>query len=518
MSKIHFEGQTDYKLSAGINTIADAVSVTMGARGLNVMLNREHTTPHITKDGVTVAKAVEMDCVYENMGVRLLQDVAKRTEDEAGDGTTTSIVLSRALYINGLKAIETGSSAVLVKRAIEEGVERVVSYLDKISNPVDTIDDLLYIATISANGDKEIGSLVAQAVEKVGTEGSVIVEEGFVTGLRVEKGMELKKGFPHAHFINNKTMKTAEFNKPYVFLTDGKINNGNDIKDILSVISENKASLVIIAESFSGEFLAQCITNKIQRGLKIACVEAPSVGSNRQSIIEDISYLTGAVISSTTGISLSNIKPEHLGRVDNIIIDKDKTIIKSLNDIEPRLEMIRNEIENAKGSFDIDNAKERLARLQGGIAVITISGETDVEIKEKIDRINDAVCATISGLEEGYVSGGGLALLQSIDTIWETEIENPSKRAGTKALGLALQAPFVQILENAGVNSKEILEITMAGDCERGFNVETGEACNMIDEGIIDPVKVTKTALKNASSIVCLMLTTKVMLNNIEKT
>lgn len=512
---------TDARTSmlAGVDILANAVKVTLGPKGRNVVLDTSYGAPRITKDGVTVAKHIELADKFENMGAQMVKEVASRTNDEAGDGTTTATVLAQAIVREGCKAVAAGMNPMDLKRGIDTAVIDVVAQLKKASQKVSTNAEIAQVGTISANGDTEIGDMIAEAMERVGNEGVITVEEakGLNTELAVVEGMQFDRGYTSPYFVTNTDKMTCEMDNPYILIHEKKLSGLQPLLPVLEQIVQSGRPLLIIAEDIEGEALATLVVNKLRGGLKIAAVKAPGFGDRRKAMLEDIAVLTKAqVISEDIGIKLENVTMEMLGSAKRISITKEETtIVDGLGEkqnIEARCGQIRKQIEDTTSDYDREQLQQRLAKLAGGVAIISVGGGSEVEVKERKDRVDDALNSTRAAIEEGVVAGGGSALLFAIKALDKTEVDNNDQRVGVDIIRRALQAPIRQIAENAGHDGAVIAgKVTEGKNKNFGFNAQTGEYVDMIAAGIIDPAKVVRTALQDAASVTGLLITTEAM-------
>ncbi|MCA8897651.1 MAG: chaperonin GroEL [Hyphomonas sp.] len=504
------------KMLKGVDTLANAVKVTLGPKGRNVVIEKSFGAPRTTKDGVTVAKEIELEDKLENMGAQMLREVASKANDVAGDGTTTATVLAQAIVREGMKRVAAGMNPMDLKRGIDKAAHEVVSDLAHHAKKVKTNEEIAQVGTISANGETEIGAMIAEAMAKVGNEGVITVEEAkaLETELDVVEGMQFDRGYLSPYFITNADKMIAELDDPLILLHESKLSSLQPMLPILEAVVQSQKPLLIIAEDVDGEALATLVVNKLRGGLKIAAVKAPGFGDRRKAMLQDIAVLTGGqVISEDLGIKLENVGMEMLGRAKRISIDKDNTTIVDgagkKKDIEARINQIRKQIEDTSSDYDREKLQERLAKLAGGVAVIKVGGATEVEVKEKKDRVDDALNATRAAVEEGIVPGGGVALLRASKNIDVTGA-NDDEKAGIDIVRKALEAPLRQIAENAGVEGSVVVN-TILGNKSRsyGFNAQTEEYGDLVAMGVIDPVKVVRSALQNAASVAGLLITTE---------
>ncbi len=504
----------------GVDILANAVKVTLGPKGRNVVIDKAFGAPRTTKDGVTVAKEIELEDKLENMGAQLVREVASRTNDVAGDGTTTATVLAQAIAHEGMKLVAAGMNPMDLRRGITQAVAAVVAELNKTSKKVKTSEEVAQVGTISANGEKEIGDLIAEAMQKVGNEGVITVEEnkGLETELDVVEGMQFDRGYLSPYFITNPDKMVAELEDPYVLIYDKKLSGLQAILPLLESVVQSSRPLLIVAEDVEGEALATLVVNRLRGGLKVVAVKAPGFGDRRKAMLEDIAILTGGqVVSEDLGIKLENVTLEMLGTAKRVVVDKDNTTIidgaGSREDIEARVKQIRKQIEDTTSDYDREKLQERLAKLAGGVAVIKVGGATEVEVKERKDRVDDALNATRAAVEEGIVAGGGVALLRAQAAVGKLKGENEDVQAGIAIIARALEAPIRQIATNAGVEGAIVVgKVSESKDPNFGYNAQTGEYGDMIKMGIIDPTKVVRTALEDASSVAGLMVTTEAMI------
>ncbi len=505
------------KVQTGLDKLANAVKVTLGPKGRNVLIEKSYGAPQITKDGVTVAKSIELSDKFENMGAQLAKEVAIKANDQAGDGTTTATVLAQALFNPGLKAIESGANPMDVKRGIDKAVAAVTEDLQKRATKIKSNDEIAKIATISANGDTEIGQMIAKAMEKVGNEGVITVEEAksFETELDVVEGMQFDRGYLSPYFITNAEKMEVELDSPFILFNEKKLSSLQPLLPVLEAVVQSGRPLLIIAEDVEGEALATLVVNKLRGGLKVAAVKAPGFGDRRKAMLEDMAILTkGQLVSEDLGMKLENVNLTMLGTAKKVRITKDDcTIINGAGaktDIEARIKQIKAQIESTSSEYDKEKLQERLAKLAGGVAVIRVGGATEVEVKEKKDRVDDAHRATQAAVEEGIVSGGGTALLYATKALDKLKTDNADQETGVAIVRQALQAPARQIVANAGGEASIVVgKLLEQNSSTYGYNAQTSEYCDMVKEGIIDPAKVVRVALQAAASIAGLMLTTE---------
>ena len=514
--EIFFDTEAREKLKKGVEAIADAVKVTLGPKGRNVILDKKFGAPTVTKDGVTVAKEIELKDPVENMGAQLVKEVASKTADDAGDGTTTATVLTQSIFAHGIKNVAAGANPMDLKRGIEKAVRLVVVDLQKQSNPISDANEIAQVATISANNDQEIGDMIADAMEKVGKDGVITVEEakGTDTEVKTVEGMEFDRGYLSPYFVTNTEKMEADLETPYVLIYDKKISSMKELLPVLEATAQTGKPLVIISEDVDGEALATLVVNKIRGSLKVAAVKAPGFGDRRKAMLEDIAILTGGtVISEERGFKLENATLEDLGTADKITIDKDNTVIVNgggkTEDIEARVNQIKAQIETTTSDYDKEKLQERLAKLSGGVAILYIGAATEVEMKEKKDRVDDALHATRAAVQEGIVAGGGIALIRAVDALAKVKVDNDDQETGVNIVRQALEAPLRTIVANAGAEPSVVAQKVKEGKGDFGYNAREDKFEGMIAAGIIDPTKVTRLALENAASIASLLLTTE---------
>ncbi len=513
---IEFDSEARAKLKKGVDKLANAVKVTLGPKGRNVILEKKFGAPTVTKDGVSVAKEIELEDAVENMGAQMVREVASKTSDVAGDGTTTATVLAQAIYREGLKNVTAGANPMDLKRGIDLAVTKVVEYLKSVSRDVEGRNEIAQVGAISANNDKAIGELIADAMDKVGKDGVITVEEakGTETGLEVVEGMQFDRGYLSPYFVTNTESMEAILEDPYILIHDKKISAMKDLLPILEKVAQQGKALLIIAEDLEGEALATLVVNKIRGTLKIAAVKAPGFGDRRKAMLEDIAVLTGGtVISEERGFKLENTTISYLGSAKKITIDKDNTTIvegagKS-DDIKKRINEIKAQIEKTTSDYDKEKLQERLAKLSGGVAVLKIGASTEVEMKEKKARVEDALHATRAAVEEGIVAGGGVAFVRAVSALEKLKGENADQTTGIKIIMKALEEPLRQIVNNAGVEGSVVLQKVKEGKDDFGFNAFSETYENLMKAGVIDPTKVSRTALENAASVSALLITTE---------
>jgi len=503
-------------LIKGLDIVADTVKITLGPRGRNIVLEKKFGAPVITNDGVTIAKEIDLEDPFENMGAQLVKEVASKTNDVAGDGTTTATVLAQALVHEGLKNIVAGANPMYIKRGIEKAVEKIVDELKKIAKPIETKDDIAHVAAISANNDDEIGKLIAEAMDKVGKDGVITVEEsqGITTTLELVEGMQFDRGYLSAYMITDPERMEAVLEEPYILITDRKISAVNDILPILEKVVQTGKPLVIIAEDVEGEALATLVVNKLRGVFQSLAVKAPGFGDRRKEMLQDIAILTGGeFISEETGTKLDNVTLNMLGRAEKVRANKDKTTIISgkgdRKNIEARITQIKKQLEETDSEFDKEKLQERLAKLAGGVAVIKVGAATEVELKEKKHRIEDALSATKAAVEEGVVPGGGVALIRTTKALDDVKADNEDEKIGVDIVRRVLDVPLKLIASNAGKEGSIIAEKVKEMEGAMGYDAAKDKFTNMLEAGIVDPCKVTRSALQNAASIAALVLTTE---------
>ncbi len=517
--EVKFSTDARSRMLAGVDILSNTVKITLGPKGRNVVIEKSYGAPNITKDGVTVARAIELADKFENMGAQMVKAVASKTADEAGDGTTTATILAQTIFKEGCKAVAAGMNPMDLKRGVDLAVGVIVDNLKKISHTVSSSVEIAQVGTISANGDTEVGKMIAEAMERVGKEGVITVEEakGMVTELEVVEGMQFDRGYTSPYFVTNAEKMTCEMENPYILIHEKKLSGLQPLLPVLEQIAQSSRPLLIIAEDIEGEALATLVVNKLRGGLKVAAVKAPGFGDRRKAMLEDIAALTKAqVISEDLGFKLENVTLEMLGSAKKISITKDDTtIIDGVGDketIKSRCSQIRQQIEETTSDYDREKLQERLAKLAGGVAIIRVGGATEIEVKERKDRVDDALHATRAAVEEGVVAGGGSALLFSVGALAKIECANADQRVGIDIVRRALQTPIRQIAENAGHDGAVIAGKLMEQKNKNfGFNAQTGEYVDMVKAGIIDPTKVVRTALQGASSVAGLLITTEAM-------
>lgn len=514
---LRFSNDARDKILAGVNALANAVKVTLGPKGRNVLMDKTYGAPRVTKDGVSVAKEVELSDKFENMGAQMLREVAIKTSDLAGDGTTTATVLGQAIVREGLKAVAAGMNPLDLKRGIDMAVEAAVAYIKGKSRAVVTNDEIKQVGTISANGEEEIGKILAEAVEKVGKEGVITIEEAksLQTELAVVEGMQFDRGYISPYFVTNTEKMVCEFENPYVLIYEKKLSSLQQFLPVLEAVVQSGRPLVIVAEEVEGEALATLVVNKIRAGLKVCAVKAPGFGDRRKAMLEDIAILTGGqLISEDLGIKLENVNLEMLGRTKRVVITKDDTTIVEgagqKDAISARCGQIRQQIEDSTSDYDREKLQERLAKLSGGVAVVRVGGATETEVKERKDRVDDAMHATRAAVESGVIPGGGVTLLRSTEALEGLKGANEDQSVGIRIVAKALQAPCRQIAENAGEDGAVIAgKILEEKDFNKGYDAQNGIFCDMMKCGIMDPTKVALTALTDAASVAGLLITTE---------
>jgi chaperonin GroEL len=516
---VKFSTDARDRMLDGIDILANAVKVTLGPKGRNVVLDKSYGAPRITKDGVTVAKEIDLKDKFENMGAQMVREVAQRTNDEAGDGTTTATILAQSIVREGIKAVAAGMNPMDLKRGIDEAIKTVVGDLKKRSKPVKTSAEIAQVGTISANGENDIGDKIAEAMDRVGREGVITVEEskGFDTELEVVEGMQFDRGYLSPYFVTNAEKMICEMEEPLILLHEAKLSNLQAMLPLLEKVVQTSKPLLIIAEDVEGESLATLVVNKLRGGLKVAAVKAPGFGDRRKAMLQDIAILTGGqVISEDLGIRLENVTMDMLGSAKRLSISKEETTIidgaGKKNAIQDRCKQIRQQIEETTSDYDKEKLQERLAKLAGGVAVIKVGGATEIEVKERKDRVEDALNSTRAAVEEGIVPGGGAALLYATNQLKGINVDNADQKVGIDIVRRALQTPIRQIVNNAGGDGSLVVGKLLEGsDQKRGFNAQSGKYEDLVKSGIIDPTKVVRTALEAAASIAGLLITTEAM-------
>ena len=514
--QVKFSRDVRDRMMDGVDVLANAVKVTLGPKGRNVIIDKSYGAPRTTKDGITVAKEIELEDKFENMGAQMVREVAQKTNDMAGDGTTTATVLAHAILREGVKYVAAGMNPMDLKRGIEKAVAQVVDEIKKRSKKVQASCEIAQVGTVAANGEVEIGDMIAKAMQKVGNEGVITVEEanGRESELEIVEGMQFDRGYLSPYFITNAEKMTVEMEEPYVLIHEKKLDSLKDLLPVLEAIVQTGKPLLIIAEDIEGEALATLVVNKLRGGLKVAAVKAPGFGDRRKAILEDIAVLTnGSVISEELGIKVESVTLEMLGKAKRVLITKDATTVidgsgKKKN-IEARISQIKSQIEDTTSDYDKEKLQERLAKLAGGVAIVKVGGSTEIEVKERKDRVDDALNATRAAVEEGIVPGGGVMLLKTIKAI-TVKGDNDDQDAGINIIRRALQAPIRQIVDNAGIEGSIVVGKVLEGRSNSfGYDAQADEYCDMIERGIIDPAKVVRIALQDAASIAGLMITTE---------
>ena len=522
---VKFGGEAREKMLNGVNVLANAVKVTLGPKGRNVVLDKSFGAPRVTKDGVSVAKEIELEDKLENMGAQMLREVASKTNDVAGDGTTTATVLAQAIVTEGAKSVAAGMNPMDLKRGIDKAVAAVKDSLLSMSNPISTNEEVAQVGTISANGEASIGEMIARAMDKVGNNGVITVEEAKTaeTELDVVEGMQFDRGYLSPYFVTNSEKMVTEFEDPLILIHEKKLSSLQPMVGILEAVIQSGKPLLIIAEDVEGEALATLVVNKLRGGLKIAAVKAPGFGDRRKAMLEDIAILTnGTVISEEVGIQLEAVTLDMLGTAKRVVISKEETTIVdgagSADAISGRCAQIQAQVEETSSDYDREKLQERLAKLSGGVAVIRVGGSTEVEVKERKDRVEDAMNATRAAVEEGILPGGGTALLYASNALNDLEGANADEDAGIAIVRRAVQSPIRQIVENAGAEGSIVVGKLLEGsDTSLGFNAQTEEYVNMVENGIVDPTKVVRTALTDAASVASLLITTEAMVTDAPK-
>src|SRR6478735_6346060 len=518
--EVKFNTDARERMLRGVDVLANAVKVTLGPKGRNVVIDKSYSAPRITKDGVSVAKEIELEDKFENMGAQMLREVASKTNDLAGDGTTTATVLAQAIVKEGAKAVASGMNPMDLKRGIDLGVDAVINELKARARKITSNSEIAQVGTISANGDEEIGKYLAEAMEKVGNEGVITVEEAKTaeTELEVVEGMQFDRGYLSPYCVTNQDKMRVELEEPYILIHEKMLSNLQAMLPVLEAVVKSGKPLLIIAEDVEGEALATLVVNKLRGGLKIAAVKAPGFGDRRKAMLEDIAILTGGtVISEDVGIKLENVTLEMLGRAKKVAIEKENTTIidgvGSKSEIDGRVAQIRAQIEETTSDYDREKLQERLAKLAGGVAVIRVGGSTEVEVKEKKDRVDDALHATRAAVEEGILPGGGVALLRAVKALDDLPSANRDQKVGIEIVRRAVEAPVRQIAENAGAEGSIIVgKLREKTDFSYGWNAQTGEYGDLYTQGVIDPAKVVRTALQDAASVAGLLVTTEAMI------
>jgi chaperonin GroEL len=519
--QIKFDADARQKILAGVEKLSNAVTSTLGPSGRNVILDKKFGSPQITKDGVTVAKEIELPDPFENMGAQMVKEVASKTNDVAGDGTTTATLLAEAIYREGLKNLTAGANGMALKRGIDKATAAVTDSIAKLSKKVKSADEIAQVATLSANGDEEIGKMISEAMDKVGKEGTITVEEAktLESSLDVVEGMQFDKGYLSPYFVTNPDAMECALDDPFILLFEKKISNLQDMLPLLQAVAKSGRPLMIIAEDIEGEALATLVVNKLRGTFQVCAVKAPGFGDRRKAILEDIAVLTGGkLISEDIGIKLENVDVTMLGRAKNVVVDKDNTtIVDGLgkkSDIEARIAQIKKQIEDTTSDYDREKLQERLAKLAGGVALIKVGAPTEAAMKEKKDRVDDALHATRAAVEEGIVPGGGVAYLRAQKAVEALELEGDEK-VGANIIARAIEAPLRKLVTNAGQEAALVIANVKKATGTNGYNVRTGEYGDLLKAGVIDPAKVARTALQNAASIAGLLLTTDCMVTDI---
>jgi chaperonin GroEL len=517
--EVKFGTDARSRMLRGVNILADAVKVTLGPKGRNVVIEKSFGAPRITKDGVTVAKEIELSDKFEYMGGQMVREVASKTNDVAGDGTTTATVLAQAIVREGTKAVAAGLNPMDLKRGIDKAVEAVVAYLGTLSKEISSEQEVAQVGTISANGEVEIGEMISKAMQKVGKEGVITVEEakGLETELEVVEGMQFDRGYLSPYFVTNSEKMVAELDDPFILIHEKKVSNLQAMLPVLEAVVQSNRPLLIVAEDVEGEALATLVVNKLRGGLKVAAVKAPGFGDRRKAMLEDIAVVTGGqVISEDIGIKLENVTLDMLGQAKKVAITKDDTTVidgaGAKTEIEGRCGQIRAQIEETNSDYDREKLQERLAKLAGGVAVIRVGGATETEVKERKDRVDDALASTRAAVEEGIVPGGGVALLYATRALKNVKTENNDQQVGVSIVRRALESPVRQIAENSGVDGAVVAgKLLESNNDNFGYNAQTGEYTDLVKAGVIDPTKVVRTALQDAASVASLLVTTEAM-------
>ena len=519
--QIKFDADARQKILAGVEKLSNAVTSTLGPSGRNVILDKKFGSPQITKDGVTVAKEIELPDPFENMGAQMVKEVASKTNDVAGDGTTTATLLAEAIYREGLKNLTAGANGMALKRGIDKATAAVTDAIAKLSKKVKSADEIAQVATLSANGDEEIGKMISEAMDKVGKEGTITVEEAktLESSLDVVEGMQFDKGYLSPYFVTNAESMECELENPFVLLFEKKISNLQDMLPLLQAVAKSGRPLMIIAEDVEGEALATLVVNKLRGTFQVCAVKAPGFGDRRKAILEDIAILTGGkLISEDIGIKLESVTVDMLGRAKKVVVDKDNTtIVEGLGkgaDIKARVEQIKKQIEETTSDYDREKLQERLAKLAGGVAIIKVGAATEAAMKEKKDRVDDALHATRAAVEEGIVPGGGVAYLRAQKAVEALDLEGDEK-VGANIIARAIEAPLRKLVDNAGLEAALVIANVKKATGTNGYNVRTGEYCDLLKAGVVDPAKVTRSALQNAASIAGLLLTTDCMVTDL---
>ena len=519
--QIKFDAEARQKILAGVEKLSTAVSSTLGPSGRNVILDKKFGSPQITKDGVTVAKEIELPDPFENMGAQMVKEVASKTNDVAGDGTTTATLLAEAIYREGLKNLTAGANGMALKRGIDKATAAVVDAIAKLSKKVKSADEIAQVATLSANGDAEIGKMISEAMDKVGKEGTITVEEAKTldSSLDVVEGMQFDKGYLSPYFVTDAESMECELENPFILLFEKKISSLQDLLPLLQTVAKSGRPLMIIAEDVEGEALATLVVNRLRGTFQVCAVKAPGFGDRRKAILEDIAILTGGrLVSEDIGVKLENVGIEMLGRAKKVVVDKDNTtIVEGLGksaDIKARVEQLKKQIEDTTSDYDREKLQERLAKLAGGVALIKVGAATEAAMKEKKDRVDDALHATRAAVEEGIVPGGGVAYLRAQKAIDALKLEG-DEAVGASIIARAIEAPLRKLVDNAGLEAALVIANVKKATGNNGYNVRTGEYVDLFKDGVVDPAKVTRSALQNAASIAGLLLTTDCMVTDI---
>ena len=519
--QIKFDAEARQKILAGVEKLSNAVTSTLGPSGRNVILDKKFGSPQITKDGVTVAKEIELPDPFENMGAQMVKEVASKTNDVAGDGTTTATLLAESIYREGLKNLTAGANGMALKRGIDKATAAVTDAIAKLSKKVKSADEIAQVATLSANGDEEIGKMISEAMDKVGKEGTITVEEAktLESSLDVVEGMQFDKGYLSPYFVTNAESMECELENPFILLFEKKISNLQDMLPLLQAVAKSGRPLMIIAEDVEGEALATLVVNKLRGTFQVCAVKAPGFGDRRKAIFEDIAILTGGkLISEDIGIKLESVTVDMLGRAKKVVVDKDNTtIVEGLGkgaDIKARVEQLKKQIEETTSDYDREKLQERLAKLAGGVALIKVGAATEAAMKEKKDRVDDALHATRAAVEEGIVPGGGVAYLRAQKAVEALKLEGDEK-VGAAIIARAIEAPLRKLVNNAGQEAALVIANVKKATGTNGYNVRTGEYCDLLKAGVVDPAKVTRSALQNAASIAGLLLTTDCMVTDL---
>jgi chaperonin GroEL len=520
--EILYSEEARSKMLEGVKKLADAVAVTLGPKGRNVVIEKSWGSPTVTKDGVTVAKEIDLEDKFENMGAQMVKEVSSKTSDMAGDGTTTATVLARAIYEEGRKLVVAGNNPMSIKRGIDKAVAKIVEELEKLKTDTRDRKEIAQVGTISANNDETIGNIIADAMEKVGKEGVITVEEGksMDTYLDVVEGMQFDRGYLSPYFVTDSEKMVAEISDPYILLSENKVASMKDLIPVLETVAKMGKPLVIIAEDIEGEALATLVVNRLRGTLNVAAVKAPGFGDRRKAMLQDIAILTGGqVVSEDMGLKLENVQITDLGQAKSITIDKDNTTIVggagAKSELEARVKQLKAEIAETSSDYDREKLQERLAKLVGGVAVIHVGAATETEMKEKKARVEDALNATRAAVEEGIVPGGGVALIRTLKAIEDLQVDDEEEKAGIKVISQAIQAPLRKIADNAGVEGSVVIEKVKENSGNFGYNAAKGVYEDLLEAGVIDPKKVVRFAIQNAASVASLMLTTEAMIAEI---